>query len=175
LTLSNAGNGFFSTSLGTTSTPTLSVTIPSGVGTATVYIGNQTSGADVVTAKNGASVWATSTLTFAAGAATQVLITLSPTNPVVSNSTNTTVSLQLEDQYGNAVHSNGVTLTLTNSGAGYFATANGVTKALGKPSLVVTTSTLGAATGSFGDATAQSDTITVTGTGLSSTSSPFTV
>ena len=66
-------------------------------------------------------------------------------------------------------------LTLTNSGAGYFATSSGVRMANALTSLVVTTNALGVAIGYFGDNTAQSDTITAWGTGLSSTTSPFTV
>lgn len=175
LVLSDTGNGFFSTTPnGPTGMSTISVTFPSGVGSETVYIGNETAGSDTVTALNGTTSWGTSTLNFAAGAATQVLITLSPTTIAHSNSTNATVALQLEDQFGNPVHANGVSLTLTNSGNGYFGGGIGVPKP-GKSSLTVMTGTNGNVNGYFGDATAQSDTITVTGPGLSSTTPSFTV
>jgi hypothetical protein len=176
LTLS-APTGFFSSSTGTAGTSTLSVTFPSGVGSESVYFGDTKSGSDVITAKNGTtSVWATSTLTLTAGPATQVLITLNPTPPPkAGTTTNTAVTAQLEDQYGNAVQTNGVSLTFTNSGAGLFS-AGAVGTRLSQSSASVTVMTMsGVATTSFGDTTVQSDTITVTGTGISTSTSPFTV
>ncbi len=175
LVLGDTGNGFFSTtSGGATGMSTISVTFPSGVGSETVYIGNETSGSDTVSALNGTTSWGTSVLNFAAGAATQVLITLNPTTVSVSAKTNITVNLQLADQFGNAVQTNGVSLTLTNSGHGYFGGGLNVAKP-GKPSLTVTTGMNGSATGYFGDDTSESDTITATGGGLSSTTTPFNV
>ncbi len=175
LVLSDTGNGFFSTTPnGPTGMSTISVNFPSGVGSETVYIGNETSGSDTVSALNGTTSWGTSTLNFEAGAATQVMISLTPTSITHSNSTNVTVALQLEDQFGNAVHTGNVSLTLSNSGAGYFGGGLFVLKP-GKATLTVMTGANGNATGYFGDATAQSDTITVTGPGLSSTTPSFTV
>lgn len=176
LTLS-APTGFFSASNGTAGTSTLNVTFPSGVGSETVYFGDTKSGSDVLTAKNGTtSVWATSTLALAAGTASQVLITLNPTTPLkAGTTTNTAVSAQLEDQYGNYVQTTGFSLTFTNTGAGLFsAGAVGTRLSQSSASVVVMTNN-GVATASFGDATVQSDTITVTGTGISTSTSPFTV
>jgi hypothetical protein len=170
----SAPSGFFATSAGSTGTSTPSVTFPSGVGTATVYIGNQTSGSDVITTNNGTNVWATSTLTFVASTASQIQITLAPpTNLQTSPTTNIAVTLQLQDQYGNAVHTSGVALTLINSGSGYFTTQDGVVKVMSSTSLGLTTNALGVATGYFGDANTESGTITASGTGLSSSTSPF--
>jgi len=175
LTLSNSGSGFFSSSPGATGSATLDVTFASGVGAASAYFGNQTSGSDLVSAKNGANVWATSTLTLVPGAPAKVQITLSPSSPTANGTTNTTVTLQLQDQYGNAVHTSGVALTLTNAGSGYFASTIGVPKAFASTSLTLSTNASGVVTAYFGDATKESDTITVSGTGISSTSSPFSV
>jgi hypothetical protein len=176
LALSDSGNGFFSSANGTAGASTLNVTFASGVGTAVAYFGNETSGSDIITAKNGASVWATSTLVLAPGAATTVQITLSPTAPRTSNSTNATVTLQLLDQFGNHATTSGVSLTLSDSGGGFFATKSGTTVIGGATStLTLTTSGSGVATGYFGDTTAQSDTISVTGVGGTVTTPPFTV
>jgi hypothetical protein len=173
LALSNSGGGgFFSSSIGAAGTSTLNVTFAAGVGTVTVYFGSQVAGPDIVAVKNGASTWATSTMTMVAGAATQAQITLSSTSPPPSGSTNTTVTVQLQDQYGNSVHTSGVSFTLTNSGAGFFNTTSGTS---GSPTLVITTNASGVAKGYFGDNTAQSDTVTATGPGIAATTAPFTV
>jgi hypothetical protein len=175
LTLS-AGSGYFANATGTAGTATLSVTFASNAGSTTAYFGDQTSGTDTITAKNGTTTWGTSALTLAPGPPTQVLITLSPTNPVLHTTTNVTVALQLEDQFGNAVPLAGVVLTLSNSGAGFFSKTTNNT---GTPTLTLTagTNASGAATAFFGDNTTQSVTITATGTGtysgISSTSSPL--
>ena len=169
LTLS-APSGFFATSPNSSGTPTLTVTFASGVGTATAYFGDETSGSVVVTAKNGASAWGTSALTLVAGTPTQVQITLNPANPGKSAVTNATVTLQLLDQFNNIVHASGVSLTLSNSGAGYFAPMGNET---GPGTAMVTTNASGVATYYFGDNTTQSVTITATGTGISSTSGPI--
>jgi hypothetical protein len=174
LTLS-VPTGFLATTSGTTGTSSQSVNFAAGSSTATLYMGNQTAGSDIITVKNGTTTWSTSTVTFTAGAATQAVITLTPTNPAKFTSTNATVTVQLEDQYGNAVHTSGVALTLSNSGAGYFAAANGTSSFRSTATLAITTNTSGVATGYFGDDTAQPDTITATGTGISSTTPSFTV
>jgi hypothetical protein len=82
------------------------------------------------------------------------------------------VTVQLQDQYGNSVHTSGVSFTLTNSGAGFFNTTSGTS---GSPTLVITTNASGVAKGYFGDNTAQSDTVTATGPGIAATTAPFTV
>lgn len=180
LALSDSGNGFFATSNGATGAATLNVTFATGVGSATAYFGNQASGSDIITAKNGASVWATSTVTLVAGAVSTVQITLSPTGPSKSLKTNTSVALQLVDQYGNAVAANGVSLTLTDSGSGFFDVKSGVTTGMGfgggaTSSLTISTGATGSATVYFGDSVDNTDTITVTGGGSPATTPTFNV
>jgi hypothetical protein len=174
LALSDSGNGFFATSNGAPGASTLNVTFANDVGTATAYFGNETSGSDTIVAKNGATTWGTSTFTLAAGAATTVQITLTPA-PTTSKLTNTAVSVQLLDQFGNHAITSGVSFTLSNSGAGFFATTSGINAAGGSTTLTVSTNASGVAVGFFGDDTAQSDTITASGTGIKGTTAPFTV
>jgi hypothetical protein len=175
LSLSAGTGGYFAGSSGTTGTPTFSVPIASGAGSATAYFGSQVSGADTVTAKNGATSWGTSVLTLAPGTASQVQVTLSPSPPLVSThgTTNTTVTLQLQDQFGNNVPTSGVVFTLSNSATGFFSKNSGV---VGTATVTLNaTNTSGTATGYFGDTTAQSDTITATSTGITFTTPAFTV
>jgi hypothetical protein len=173
LTLSDSNNGFFASSNGVAGTSTLSVTFAPGAGTATAYYGNTIAGADTITAKNGALAWGSTAVTPVAGPATSIQVNLSSTTPNPSRTTNTTVTIQLVDQYGNDVTTGGVTLNLTNSGAGFFATGNGST---GNATLSLTNVT-GAAKAYFGDNTRQSVTITVAvgGTAISVTTPTINV
>ncbi len=141
----------------------------SNVGTAAAYFGSQTSGSDVITAKNMTTTWGTSTLTLAPGTASQVLITLSPTNPTLHTTTNVTVSLQLQDQFGNAVPLAGVGFTLRQF---RYRTLSNTTNNAGTPTITLSgtgaggaTNAAGVATAAFGDDTTQTVTITATGTG----------
>jgi hypothetical protein len=173
LALSDSGNGFFATSNGVTGAATLNITFASGVGTATAYFGNKTSGSDTITAQNGASAWGTSTVSLVAGVATTAQITLSPTTPPKSTSTSTSVTIQLLDQFGNHVTTSGVSLTLSENpgSSGFFATTVGTRG--GTATLALTTNTSGVATGSFGDNSAVADAITVTGPGFSISTPSF--
>jgi hypothetical protein len=171
LALTSSNNGFFAAANGATGTTTLNVTFANGAGTATANFGDETSGVATVTAKFGANSWGTSNVTLVAGAAASVQLTLNPAAPGKKNVTNTSVTLQLLDQFGNLATTSGVQFTLTNSGSGFFATNPGIG---GAPSLVLTT-TSGSALGYFGDNTVQSDTITASGSGMTVTTPPFTV
>jgi hypothetical protein len=176
LSLSDAGNGFFAASNGVTGTPTLTVSFVGGTGSATAYFGNETSGSDLITAKNGAAAWGTSTLNLAAGAAASVQITLSPASPTQSTKTNTAVLLQLVDQYGNDVTTTGVSLTLSNSGSGFFDANSGISVMKnGATSTLVLDTKTGDVTGYFGDNTVQPDTITATGPSFAVTTPSFNV
>jgi hypothetical protein len=183
LTLSDSGNGYFAASNGATGTSTYSLTFANLVGTATAYFGNETSGSDFITAQNGTTSWGTSTVALTVGAAATVQITLTPTPVRASASTNTTVSLQIEDQFGNHVAANAVTLSLSDSGNGFFATNSGVSPTQFRnpatSTLSVATGSSGSATAYFGDNSDASDTITVTGTVagtvISATTARFTV
>ncbi len=171
--MSDSNKGVFATADGVAGTTTLSVTFASGVGTATAYYGNTTAGADTITAKNGTTAWGSTTVTPAAGAASSVQITVSPAAPPRSSTTNATVTVQLTDQYGNDVPTSGVSLTLSNSGNGFFATRSG---SVGTATLTLMTNASGVATGYFGDNVSnQSVTITVTGTGISVTTPAFII
>ena len=160
--LSDIGSGFFSMSSGAAGTPTLSVTFTGGTATAstqTAYFGNENVGPDTISAINGTTNWGSASLTIQGGAATQVAITPNSTSPAVAALTNTILTFQLEDQFGNAVTSNGTTtLTLSDSGNGFFAAADGVT---GAPTLNLTfAGGAGTATAYFGNETSGSDVIT---------------
>jgi hypothetical protein len=69
-----------------------------------------------------------------------------------------------------------VSLTLSNSANGFFATKSGTTVLGGATStLTLTTNASGVATGYFGDGVVQSDTITATGPSFAVATPPFTV
>jgi hypothetical protein len=159
LTLSDSNGGFFAGSNGAAGTSTLSVNFASGAETATAFYGNTNAGTDTITAKSGTTAWGSTTVTPVAGPATSVQVNVSP-SPGTSKTTNTTVTMQLVDQYGNAVAKSGVSLTLSNSGVGFFATGNGAT---GTATLALMTNASGGAKAFFGDDTTQSVTITVAG------------
>jgi hypothetical protein len=114
-------------------------------------------------------------LTFAPGAATTVQVTLAPAAPAKSASTNASVTLQLLDQFGNHATTTGVSIVLSNSGAGFFDAKSGVTVAGGATTTLTLSTNAGVATGYFGDNTAQSDTITATGPGFTVTTPSFNV
>jgi hypothetical protein len=157
--LSDIGNGFFSSSKGAAGSSALDVTFASGASTATAYFGDENAGADTISAEYGTTVWGSAALTVQGAVAAQVAITPSPSSPAVSSLTNTSLSLQLEDKWGNLTTSTGTTtLTLSDSDHGFFATSNGAT---GTPTLNITfASGAGTATAYFGNTTSGSDMIT---------------
>ncbi|MGA7833853.1 MAG: hypothetical protein WCA31_01445 [Acidimicrobiales bacterium] len=160
--LSDIGDGDFATKLGTgiaSSTQTLNVSFTNGTGTATAYFLDENTGPDTITAVNGTSNWGTASLTVQAGAPAQVSIAPSTASPTVSSVTSTSLTFQLEDQLGNAATSStGLTLTLSDSNKGFFATANGVA---GTSTLSVTfASGAGTASAYYGNTTAGADMIT---------------
>jgi hypothetical protein len=157
--LSDIGNGFFSASTGVAGSSALDVTFGNGASTATAYFGDESAGADTISAENGTTNWGSASLTVQGAAAALVDITPSPSSPAVSSLTNTALSFQLEDKWGNPATSTGTTtLTLSDSGNGFFATSNGAT---GTPTLNITfASGAGTATAYFGNTTSGSDMIT---------------
>lgn len=160
--LSDIGCGFFSLSDGATATcagaPSLDVNFPAGSTTEVAYFGNENVGPDTISAVNGTTNWGSAPLTIVAGAPTQVAITPSTSSPTVSSLTNTAMSFQLEDQFGNAtVSSAGTTLALSDSGPGFFSASNGTT---GTATLNITfASGSGTATAYIGNQTSGADTI----------------
>ncbi len=163
VTLSDSDKGFFAATNGATGTATLTVTFAAGVGSATAYYGNTTAGADTISAKNGTTTWGTVVVTPAAGPATSAQITLSTTTPKTSTTTNTSVTVQLVDQYGNDVASNNVSVTFSsNSPNAFFATTSGVGGAKYTSPTLTISSTTGDPVGYFGDNTKESVVVTVT-------------
>jgi hypothetical protein len=176
LTLSDSGNGFFASSNGVVGAATLNVSFANGVGTATAYFGNQTSGSDTISAIYGGNTTVGTTIVSpVAGAATQATVTISPTTPAKSTSTNASVTLQLEDQYGNRVLTSGVQLVLSDSGSGYFATSSGVSSSHASSTLTITTNSSGVAVGYFGDNTDSGDTMTATKSGATWGTKSFSI
>ena len=158
--LSDIGNGDFSTSkLGVTGAATVTVTFPPNTPTESAYFYDESAGPDTISAVNGTSNWGSVNLNIQSGPATKVAITPSSTSPAVSSTTNTTLSFQLEDQYGNSATSVGTTtLGLSDSGNGFFSTVNGST---GTSTLNVTfANAVGTASAYFGNETSGSDVIT---------------
>lgn len=172
LTLSDSGSGFFANSSGIAGASTLNVTFGVGAGTATVYFGDKIAESDVITATNGATSWGTASFTTTAAAASQVIFALSPANPGTSNTASATISMSLEDAFGNLVLTSS-TFTLSDPGAGYFSNVKNTGYASCTATLSVTF-TNGVATAYFGDRTSQSDTLSITNATVTSTSSSFT-
>ena len=96
--------------------------------------------------------------------ASKVAITPSPPSATASSTTNVTLSLQLQDQFGNNATSSGTTtLTLSTSSAmGFFATSSGTSGTLGGTISVSFTPGVGTGTTHYGDETAATPTITAT-------------
>ncbi len=157
--LSDVGNGFFSLSKGAAGSSALDVTFLSGASTATAYFGDESAGTDTISAEYGTTDWGSAAATVQGAGAALVAITPSPSSPAVSSLTNTSLSFQLEDKWGNpATSTRTTTLTLSDSGNGFFATSNGVT---GTPTLNITfASGVGTATAYFGNMTSGPDMIT---------------
>jgi hypothetical protein len=157
--LSDIGDGGFSATKGATGASALDVTFANGASTATAYFGDENAGADTISAENGTTDWGSATLAVQGGAPALVAITSSPSSPAVSSVTNTTLSFQLEDKWGNPATSTGTTtLALSDSGNGFFTTSNGAT---GTATLNITFANLvGTATAYFGNKTSGQDTIT---------------
>ncbi|MGO8859374.1 MAG: hypothetical protein ACLQRH_01185, partial [Acidimicrobiales bacterium] len=102
---------FFTASNGASGTlgNTIAATFTNGVGTATVYYGDETAETDTITAKYGLTTWGTATVIVNAGTATKVVVTPSPTTATASGTSNVTLGLQLQDQFGNNTTSSGTT------------------------------------------------------------------
>ena len=160
LVFSDVGSGFFSTANnGAAGNQTLTLNIASGNSTGTVYFGGQNTGPDSISVVNGTNVWGTAPLTIVSGTPTQVAITPSTTTPGVSSTTNTTLSFQLEDAFGNyATTATPLTLSLSAGTGGYFAGSSGTT---GTPTFSVPiASGAGSATAYFGSQVSGADTVT---------------
>ncbi|HEY3841954.1 MAG TPA: hypothetical protein VGL48_01775 [Acidimicrobiales bacterium] len=161
---SPSGKDFFATSNGATGTlgSTITVTFASGVGTGKAYYGDEAAETSTITAKNGTNTWGTTTVTVNPGAASKVAITPAPTSVTASSTTNVTLSLQLQDQFGNSATSSGTTsLTLSSpSSKDFFNNTSGATGTLGGTISVTFANGVGTGTTYYGDETAETPTIT---------------
>ena len=123
VTLADSGNGFY-TAAKNSGTQITHATIAIGSSTATVYYGDTT--AENTTLQAGGTYSRTTAVTVNPGTPTQIVMTPATTNPGRNIRTNDQISIQAEDQFGNATvtaPSSSYTIT-TNTGNGFFSTAN---------------------------------------------------
>ena len=133
LTLTSpSSGGFFSATSGGSGTlgGSGTATFANGIGTATVYYGDETASASTtLTAKNGASSWGTTTVAITPGAANAAQSTLAPvSSSITANGTATQVlTVQAKDAFGNNLTTGGSTVTITKqSGTGTIGTVTNV-------------------------------------------------
>lgn len=170
LTTSTA-TSYFASSSGSAG-PLASVTLAAGgSGSTTVFFGD-TAVETATLSASGSGVSGSTFVSVSAAAASRVVLTVAGSTSA-SASANLPVSIQLQDQFGNTVTpSTAITLTLSSTLNGYFASTNGGTTHITSTSLPSGSSST---TVYFGDATAQTPTITVGGTGLTSATASITV
>jgi len=171
LNLASTGSGYFASSSGSAG-PLTSVTLAAGgSGSTTVYFGD-TAVETATLSASGSGLSGSTFVSVSPAAASRVVLTVSGSTSA-SASANLPVSIQLQDQFGNTVTPTAATtLTLASTLNGYFASTNGGTTHITSTSLPAgSTST----TVYFGDATAQTPTITVGSTGLTSATASITV
>ena len=136
-----------------------------------VFTANTTSGASYsVSASTAGSGTVNFVLTNTAGSPAKVAITPSPNSAAASSTTNMTLALQLQDQYGNNVTSSGTTtLSLSsNSSKEFFSTSLGGTGTLNAPINVTFANGVGTATTYYGDESASTSTAISAANGSSS-------
>jgi hypothetical protein len=158
LTSNSTGTFHFATTSGGANVSTVS--IPSGSSSVSFYYGDTKAGTATITASGSlASTFQYEFVT--AGAAAKVAITATPsTGATAQSTTDVSLALQLQDQFGNATTSTGTTtLGLSTTGNGFFATTNG---ASGSATINATfTNGVGTATLYYGDGVLfQSTTVT---------------
>ena len=171
LALSSTGSGYFAATSASAG-PLASVTLPAGgSGTAIVYFGDQT--AETASLSAAGSGYSGSTFVAVSAASPSKVVMTAGTSTYASSSSNLPISVQLEDQYGNVVTPSAFKqLTLSSTGSGYFTSTNGGSSHITSTSIAANTSST---TVYFGDAVAQSPTITVSGAGLSSATATISV
>jgi hypothetical protein len=114
--------GGFATSASGPWTPTLTVTIPAGSSSATVYYTDTTAGTPTLSALLGAGPPATETETVTAGAVAK--LTLSPASATLKSGASTTITASAVDAYGNGAVP-AATWTLSGSGRGVLTAVSG--------------------------------------------------
>jgi hypothetical protein len=172
LTLASTGSGFFSAASGS-STPITTVTLSAGTGQKTVYFGDTAAQTATLSVSGAGGLSGSSFVTVSVAAASQIAVLPGSSTAAAASSSNDPVTIKLQDQFGNAVTPlANTTVALASSGGGYFTASNGT-------STKITTATISAGAVSsivyFGDATAQSATLTVTSSGLTSGTAQITV
>jgi type II secretory pathway pseudopilin PulG len=147
-----------------------SVAIPSGSSSASFFFGDTHAGTPTITA-SGALTSATQNETINAGAGSQLGFSFNPSSATASSTTNVTVTLLVEDQFGNATTNstgNSQTVTVSSSSAGgFFATSSGASGTLGGTINVTIANGASSASTFYGDETAGSPTLTAAISGFS--------
>jgi len=172
LTLASTGSGFFAAATGS-STFITTVTLAAGTGQKNVYFGDTAAQTATLSVSGAGGLSGSTFVTVSAASASQIAVSPGSNIAAASSSSNDPVIISLQDQFGNAVTPlASTTVTLASSGSGFFTAANGT-------STKITTATISAGALSttvyFGDATAQSATLTVSSSGLTSGTAPVTV
>jgi trimeric autotransporter adhesin len=173
---------FFATATNTSGTlgGSINATFAPGAGTATVYYGDEKAETQTITATNTTTTttWGTTSVSAVAGTASQVAITPNPATVIASNTTNTTLGLQLQDQFGNNTTSSGTTtLVLSTPGASdFFATSINATGNFSTTMTATFAPGGGTATTYYGDEKAETPVFTAKNGGVTwATTSPLTV
>jgi hypothetical protein len=137
--VSTAGNSVAWTNSGSggSFTTTTTSTNSKGIATATFTTGT-TVGTYAVTATTGAVAGTSTDITSIAGVATKYIVT--STNYVPEPDSQVTISAQLADADGNAVHTSGKVVTWTSTNGGSFAALTSTTTDLGIATVGYTTS-----------------------------------
>ncbi len=172
LTLTSpSATDFFAATSGASGTGILgnsgSVSFANGVGTATSYYGDEKAETDTITAKNGASTWATTSVTITPASASTFTLS-NPGTQTAGTSFSDTITAY--DAYGNVA--TGFTGSQAISFSGPANGPNGTAPTY--PVTVNFTSGVGTATGIV-LTDAQSTTLTATQAGVTGTSTSFTV
>jgi hypothetical protein len=172
LNLLSSGSGFFAAAT-SSSTAITSVTLPAGTGQKIVYFADRAAQTATLSVTGPGGLAGSTFVTVSAASASQVILSVGSGTSTVSSSSNDSVGIKLEDQFGNAVSPSSATaFTLASSGSGYFTASNGGTTK-------ITSATIGAGGSSttvyFGDTTAQIANLTVSSTGLTPGTSQITV
>jgi hypothetical protein len=164
----SAGNG--GTTKGTLGCTNTTVSAVAGVATFANCQITGTAGAGTYSfnaARSGLTTGSSSNLSITVGPASTVAITPSPTSATASSTTNVTLSLQIEDAFGNTTTSSGTTtLTLSSpSTTDFFASTLGGTGSLNNTINVTFANGVGTATTYYGDEKAETPTITAKNSG----------
>src|SRR5439155_629322 len=168
---STSSGALFATVAG--GTPVTSVTINAGSSTQGFYYGDTKAGSPTITASSSGLTSATQTETIAAGSAGKLAIISSAFTATASNSATSPVTVQLQDQFGNAVAATSnvtVGLASTSTGARFAATSGGSSVT----SVTISTGATGT-TFYYGDTKAGSPTITASSSGLTSATQTETI